>query len=68
MDKRLRKVFEHGITNYEMSHEEGAMDGFKFAIQRIRENKFYGFYGHFLADWLEKHLSQEVTSDRSKDK
>lgn len=46
--------------------EECAFDqGFNFAIQRLRENEFYGHYAQFLADWLEKHFDQEVTGDKS---
>lgn len=49
--------------------EEVAFDtGFSFAVQRLRENQYYGQYAQFLADWLEKHLTQEVKSDKATDK
>lgn len=67
MDSRLREK----IAQYKgviPSYEESVLVGFKLAIERIRQNNFYGYQGEFVADWLEKHLTQEVTSDRSKDK
>lgn len=64
MDKRL---FDN--TKLLESREEMAyFNGFEFAIQRLRENEYYGHYAQSLADWLEKHLSQEVVSDKATDK
>lgn len=67
MDSRLEKKISQykGIVPF---YEEAVLVGFKLAIERIRQNKFYGYQGDFVADWLEKHLIQEIKSDRSKDK
>jgi hypothetical protein len=64
VDRRLKEMTELGPDYY----ENDAVDGFKFAIHRLRENAYYGHYAQLMADWLEKHLTQEVTSERSKDK
>lgn len=68
MDKRLEAIIPQDSSIEAWEYAGGVEAGFKFAIQRIRENKFYGYQGELVADWLEKHLIQEVNSDRSKDK
>ncbi len=68
MDKRLQKVagWNEPTSIEQCEYEGGVIAGFEFAIQRLRENAYYGHYAQFLADWLEKHLNEEVTSDKAK--
>lgn len=64
MDSRFLALYgEHPCDN--LNGDVGVMQGFQFAIKRLRENAHYGHYAQQLADWLEKHLTQEVTSDKA---
>jgi hypothetical protein len=57
MDNRLKTIVNLAQT------EDGKACikfGYEFAIQRLRENKYYGHYAQNLADWLEKHLTEQV--------
>lgn len=63
-DSRLEKE----ILDRNDDGAAGFEDGFQFAIQRLRENAYYGHYAQFMADWLEKHLTQDVKSDKATDK
>lgn len=58
MDKRLKEMTELTPENGYYQHD--AVDGFNFAIQRLRGNKFFGHYSETIADWLELHLTQDV--------
>lgn len=67
MDKRLKEVCDELKTHDHCdTWSRGVESGLEFAIQRLRENEYYGHYAQFLADWLQKHLEQEVTSDKAK--
>lgn len=57
MDNRFETRFKELDIQYD---EWKFHEGFKFAIQRLRENKYYGHYAQNLADWLEKHLTEQV--------
>ena len=67
MDSRYKKRRDRE-DKWQEVNEEAFQKGFEFAIERLRENEFYGHYAQSLADWLERHLSQEVTSDKAKGK
>lgn len=62
MDSRLKVLADIAQTENE---KKCVQFGFEFAIQRIRENKYYGHYAQFMADWLEKHLTEEVPEPTS---
>ena len=67
MDKKLEKK----CVGYDNLETFLFKSGFKAAIDVLRDNEYYGHYGHYaqsLADWLELHLEQEVTSDKAKGK
>ena len=68
MDKRLEKVagVDQPTSIEGIEYEGGVIAGFEFAIQRLRENEFYGHYATGLADWLELHLNEEVKTDKAK--
>lgn len=69
MDKRLQEVANARRMDDDCDiFSLGVELGFEFAIQRLRENEYYGHYAQSLANWLDKHLSQEVTSDKATDK
>lgn len=59
MDSKLKKL----ITDQDISGggEHCIEQGFVFAIERLRENEYYGHYAQFLAQWLEDHLIKEVS-------
>lgn len=61
MDKRLREIFDQETSVEAVDYNDGVLDGFEFAIKRLRENKYYGHYAQNLADWLEKHLTEQVS-------
>jgi hypothetical protein len=54
MDTKLEEAMEYGTPEF--------IRGFQFAMELLRNNKFHGHYAEQCANWLEKHLTQEVSS------
>lgn len=68
MDSRLKALIGDEEQTANWIRAGGVREGVEFAVQRLRENEYYGHYAQFLATWLEKHLIQEVKSDKATDK
>ena len=68
MDSKLKEARTIDIPYYEPSYEEGFDTGFLMAIELLRGNKFMGHYADQCATWLEKHLSEEVSSNTTSTK
>jgi hypothetical protein len=64
LDKRL----EWDCRRLDNSEENLYLKGFQKAIERLRENEYYGHYAQNLADWLEKHLDGDVSGDKANGK
>ena len=56
MDSKLFNAWKH----YEEGEEDAFLEGFRFAAEVLRTNRFYGHYAEGCANWLEKHLTEEV--------
>ena len=61
MDKRLSDEVLADTIEWGL----GFLRGYTVAIERLRENKYYGHYADGLADWLELHMKEEVKEPTS---
>ena len=62
MDSKLKAIIPEKSSVESWEYGSGVEEGFKLAIELLRQNKYYGHYAGYCANWLEQHLDKEVSS------
>jgi hypothetical protein len=63
MDTKYKAAIEADHKLYGVNSNAGSFRvGFELAIELLKNNKFHGHYATQCAEWLKKHLEQEVSS------